>query len=585
MTRSYAGPSESAREREHDPGDAGSVTVSEFMFLAIGLVLGVASGAALIEIIRARPPAGREVRLTVARDAIPRRRASTLSDDAFVTVGPEPARGGPADRRGVDLPTPAGTSDRRTNVLTGPRSTPTRANAGNPDGDLVGMPISAGPDPMLDALQAGSRDASRSWAVATTRHPRTNASGSVAMATRRHAAVALMDPPAPVEVSEPTPAPTFSGPCAEERRVAHERCELATRAQAQATAAADALRRAQRAYDSHSAAAESASEEANPRSVRTLKEEAQRRFRSASQSAGSPDAVEAAATTWLQDINRINRESASASLVADRERAIATDIGARLERMSLDADAARVGAEMANAACVAARSVVADCDERTANGTTTPAAKPTPAAVANPQSAPNDAAPEEALGVALTGGGEPRIFRLLRGEPEALDTLVARLADDREEQGRWKLAVGGLLEAILTDATEQAYLRFPPDHQFWGPQTLQQNRDITKALGSLGYRFDGVGGWLDERTPTQRELSLAFSYAGLDPMRVRHWPNEQQTRDLLAEVEVAADEYLAGVAGDLTLAEMVEMLGRRADNLVDLWNNWGRVRPLLLEER
>jgi hypothetical protein len=67
-------------------------------------------------------------------------------------------------------------------------------------------------------------------------------------------------------------------------------------------------------------------------------------------------------------------------------------------------------------------------------------------------------------------------------------------------------------------------------------------------------------------------------------MRVRHWPDEQQTRDLLNEVEVAADEYLASVAGDLTLAEMVEMLGRRADNLVELWNNWGRVRPLLLED-
>ena len=49
-------------------------------------------------------------------------------------------------------------------------------------------------------------------------------------------------------------------------------------------------------------------------------------------------------------------------------------------------------------------------------------------------------------------------------------------------------------------------------------------------------------------------------------------------------MEVAADEYLAGAAGGLTLAEMVELLGRRADSLVDLWNHWGRVRPLLLEE-
>ena len=105
------------------------------------------------------------------------------------------------------------------------------------------------------------------------------------------------------------------------------------------------------------------------------------------------------------------------------------------------------------------------------------------------------------------------------------------------------------------------------------------------ALASLGYRFDGLGGWVDERQPSQRELSLALGYAGLDPMRVRHWPNEQQSAELFSEVEVAADEYLAGAAGDLTLAEMVEMLGRRADGLVDLWNHWGRVRPLLLEER
>ena len=47
---------------------------------------------------------------------------------------------------------------------------------------------------------------------------------------------------------------------------------------------------------------------------------------------------------------------------------------------------------------------------------------------------------------------------------------------------------------------------------------------------------------------------------------------------------VTADEYLAGIAGDLTLAEMVTMLGRRADGLAEVWNNWGRIRPLLLDE-
>ena len=32
------------------------MTASEFAFLAMGLILGVAAGAALVEILRARPP-------------------------------------------------------------------------------------------------------------------------------------------------------------------------------------------------------------------------------------------------------------------------------------------------------------------------------------------------------------------------------------------------------------------------------------------------------------------------------------------------------------------------------------------------
>ncbi|MEX1170641.1 MAG: hypothetical protein WEE50_10915 [Chloroflexota bacterium] len=553
------------------------MTVSEFMFLAIGLLLGVASGAALVEVIRARPPARHEVRLTVSTDAIPRRRGSTLADDAFVMAGPEPARGGPADRRAQEGPAPPGTPERRTNVLSP---------------GMVGMSISAGADPMLGALQAGSRGKARSSAGSATairsQAAREQATGTAASsagtASTTQTSVALLDPPATAPAAGPVAPRTYSGPCADERRLADERCEVATRAQAQASAAADALRRAQRAYDTHTAAAEDAAEAAHPHAVRSLKEGAQREFRAASRAALSPEAVEAAARTWLQEINRINREAAGASLVAEREREAAASVGARLERMSIEADAARVGFEMANAACVAARTAVADCDEREQAGVEAPSAAPASPPPTDPIL--SDMAADEVLGIALQGGTAPRIFRLLRGDPEAMDTMVARLADDDpEEQRRWKLAIAGLLDAILADAIEQAYLRFPHEHAFWGPQTQEQNRDITQALASLGYRFDGLGGWVDERLPGQREMSLAMGYAGLDPMRVRHWPNEQQTAELFATVDVAADEYLAGTAGDLTLAEMVEMLGRRADGLVDLWNNWGRIRPLLLEER
>ena len=75
---------------------------SEFAFLALGLVLGAASGAALVIVLRSRPAAP-EVRVTVRHDAVPRRSA-TLSSDAFTTTPTEPARGGPADRRHIDRP-------------------------------------------------------------------------------------------------------------------------------------------------------------------------------------------------------------------------------------------------------------------------------------------------------------------------------------------------------------------------------------------------------------------------------------------------------------------------------------------------
>jgi hypothetical protein len=558
------------------------VTVSEFMFLAMGLVLGVASGAALVEIIRARPPARREVRVTVAQDAIPRRRATTLADDAFVAVGPEPARGGPADRRGEEGPVPDGSLDRRTHVLSATENAP--PGAGDPNGSngrLVGMRISAGADPMFGALRAMGRERP------ATQHEASAEPSAVADPHASPSVVGLLDPPVPVEAAAgaatgaPAAAPTYSGPCAEERRIADERCELATRAQAQAQAAADALRRAQRAHDTRTAAAEAAAEAANPRNVRTLKEDAQRAFRSASRTAASPDAVEDAARAWLQDINRINREAAAATLTAEREHAAAAAVLAGLERLSQAVDATRVGARMAEVACLEARTAVADCDERSHAAPGSERVAPVPT-----DTGPQPQRGDEALEIALEGGTLPRIFRLLRGDAEAMEHMVGSLSgDDPEEAGRWKLALAGLLDAIQADAIDQGFLRYPEGHAFWGPYTQEQDRDITRALGSLGYRHDGLGGWVDERQPSQRELSLALGYAGLDPMRVRNWPNTEQTRELFAEVEVAADEYLAGVAGDLTLAEMIEMLGRRADNLVELWNHWGRVRPLLLEER
>ncbi|HEX7950454.1 MAG TPA: hypothetical protein VF494_08905 [Candidatus Limnocylindrales bacterium] len=580
------------------------MTVSEFTFLALGLVLGLASGIALVEIIRARPPARGEVRVTVAQDAIPRRRPATLSDDAFVAVGPEPARGGPADRREIDLPLiPAGV-DRRTHVPSGgplPGSggppgvavpvvpepgpvfriqalDPTRPSG--PRAALVGFTVTRGEDPVLAELRASIVEAA--------------AQADPASATiRRQTAVAVLEPERPAVAAPPdAPAPPRAGSspraterCAEERRIAEERCELATRARSRAEEAANALRLAQRSYDSHESAAGEAAARGDPRAVRAAKEEAQRVFRAATRAATNAEAVEGAARDWLREINRINAEAREAVAATARERAAAADIGATLERLGLDADAARIGADTAEAACVAARAALAECDEREAidpGAYLLPPLPPMPP-MPSPEAARPDA--DEMLGIAIEAGAMPRIFRLLHGDRAVMTTLVAALAaGDPAQAPRWEELVTRLVDAILADAIESSALEFPPDHPFWGPFSQGQAREIVQALASLGYRFDGRGGWLDDRVPSQRDLSLALGYAGLDPMRVRRWPDEAASRVLFSEVRVAADEYLAVNAGDLTLGEMVAMLGRRADGLAELWNQWGTVRPLLLQD-
>jgi len=102
------------------------MTASEFAFLALGLVLGVASGSAIVVVLGSRPPA-REVRLTVGHDAVPRR-AATLSSDAF-TAHNEPARGGPADRRRLDRDAP-------------PNDPPPRVSLGG--SGIPGVPVMGG---------------------------------------------------------------------------------------------------------------------------------------------------------------------------------------------------------------------------------------------------------------------------------------------------------------------------------------------------------------------------------------------------------------------------------------------------------
>jgi hypothetical protein len=179
--------------------------------------------------------------------------------------------------------------------------------------------------------------------------------------------------------------------------------------------------------------------------------------------------------------------------------------------------------------------------------------------------------------------GLPVIIRILDGDQDARDRLVASLAgDDPSAARQWQIRLAQLTDAIAARAIEDGYLDLPEDDPFWGLFGVRDRREIVGALSALGFRFDGLGGFADERVPATRDLSLAVGYAGLDRMRIRAWPRENELGGLFSRATVAGGEWLAQEAGDLSLGVMVDALGARASDLADLWNAWGRLRPALL---
>lgn len=581
------------------------MSAGEVAFLVLGLGLGAAIGATVVIVIR-NASAAPGVTLTVTPDSVPRRRPTTLAEDAFPQHH-RPATGGPAD------PVVVGRQHGRAARDLGLRSAGPRPQ--------VGIPIRPEPDDVLTAIR--ERAPLRTVAAGTALRPdgispvEPDRSSAAALFERRAAArrpvgeevhsplhteapsLSITGGPPPADPGQPapvagsrasrtgndapgagTPAPAPTEDCSALRRVADERCSLAGRARAQALTTHEALREAQRGYDDHQARAERAGEASDPRAIRAAKEAAQQAFRAARASSAGPEIIEAAAREWLSEINRINRLARDAGVTATQEREAATAMVSVIERLTLEADAARISAEQADAACQAARRVAADC-EAAARGKPRPV--PPGGASAEPPTPPAEAgAGSRAL---LTDGAEPAILRMLRGDRPAQANVVAALAGTHPEDVRhWRLLLSTLVDEILARAIEAACLVYPADDAFWGAFTQPQNRDITTALASLGFRFDGLGSWVDDRTPSQRDLSLAVGYAGLDPMRVRHWPTDAEMAELFRDVSVAGDEYLVESAGDLTLGQLISLLGPRADQLAELWNDWARVRPVLLSD-
>jgi hypothetical protein len=400
-------------------------------------------------------------------------------------------------------------------------------------------------------------------------------------------------------------------PAGGRRRLVELRCGFAEMARKEADAAAQRVLETRRLYAGRLEAIATAESAVDPAATHSAKDDAHRAFRATVAAARDRGHVEAAANDWLQAINQINAEFRLVQAAAQRERDAAQALLADLTALSSTAESSEAMAVEAMAACEAAKAALAArpasetgsvdewLDELSAEQPEDAAAiaagaassSPGPAALNPFLSMPPAELPEDEgrqstdwLVIDIRSP-EPQVaVRLMRRESRTFGALVDRLAGgDVAMRSCWQLLLSNFVDAVTAAAIDDASLDFEGGSPFWSQFSAAEAREVARGLAALGFRFDGFESFVGGRVPSQRDLALAVGAAGLLPARVRYWPKPEDAAALFGGVVSSGDAFIAAGAPALTLGELVRLLGRRAEPLADLWNDWDRVRPLLFE--
>ena len=145
------------------------------------------------------------------------------------------------------------------------------------------------------------------------------------------------------------PADSLADQVAAQRRIVDIRCGFADLASKEANAAEDRVAQARRQYDEQIAVLARA--QAALDKTRTAKEEARRAYRASVAAAGERVQVEAAANAWLGTINRINGKIRAAQARIERKAEVSEALLAKLDKLSMTAEASRAMADAAIEAC------------------------------------------------------------------------------------------------------------------------------------------------------------------------------------------------------------------------------------------
>lgn len=307
------------------------------------------------------------------------------------------------------------------------------------------------------------------------------------------------------------------------------------------------------------------------RATAEAKDEAAREYRSSVSEARDQAGLQVAAAAWLRRVDQLNRSARMAAVMEEKLARRAWELHQLLPATELEAKAARIAAEAAQAHCVEARHSAIECEETGVASVAPPSAQ-LDSVVAHTLSAP-----PSALGpVAGTG-----LRDLLLGDRDPVMRLALQLATATGlEAGRLQLLLLEFREAITASALAGHALRFPPQHPFWSQFDQTAAIHVVDTLSSLGFRFDGSG-WADGRVPQIRDLALALSYAGLDPRSLRRPAGQSAVDEIWHGTVLEPTEWLLQRAPDLALRSVVDALDQRAARLSDLWAIWAQVRQLL----
>ena len=173
--------------------------------------------------------------------------------------------------------------------------------------------------------------------------------------------------------------------------------------------------------------------------------------------------------------------------------------------------------------------------------------------------------------------------RILRGEHLAMVEVIDAVAgQDSLRRRDWELLLGGLVEAMADMAVRESVIDFPMGTPFWDTFTVEQCRHVVGALATMGYRYDGRSGWAERHVPAYRDLSIALADIGVDPRRIRAWPNQAEIAELFQGARPAPEELLAAAGPDYTVEAMQALLDERSSELAGLWIAWDDVRRHLV---